>query len=180
MNIHSNRRQFLGGLAAAGALSLTTLPAMGCSGSEVVDELNTLLSSAESVLNVAEPGAPWVVEFVAAVAALKQAEASWQSGSAVTIVISALNTLAAVAAVVPLTALYSPLIDVLVAGIDAVLTALPVSLVGPAATRALLSNPRAGRVQLKKPHFMQSKVGAYKHQWNEIVDAIPALANARI
>lgn len=170
-----NRRQFLT-QSTATATSLFLLPMIGCA-DNAVKILNTVIDSAVAVLKVAEPGASWVANFSDAVNALKQAEASWQGGSAVTIVISALNTLATVAATIPLTEVYSPLIDILVAGIDAVLLALP-----QAASARLSSqhNPRVGRVALKKPHMLESHVGVYKKQWNDIVDAEPALAAAKL
>lgn len=170
-----NRRQFLTNSTATAA-SLFVLPMVGCT-DNALNILNTVIDSALAVLKVAEPNAPWVSSFNDAVNALKSAEASWKGGSAVTIVISALNTLAAVAATIPLTMVYSPLIDILVAGIDAVLLALPQA---ASAKLSASHNPRVGRVALKKPHALQSHVGTYKKQWNDIVDAVPSLAAAKI
>lgn len=170
-----DRRQFLA-TSSATAATLLLMPTIGCTDNPIAI-INTVLDSAAAVITVAEPGAPWVAQMQAAITTLKNAEASWKSGSAVTIVVSALDTLAAVAAVIPFTAIYSPLIDILVAGIDAVLAALPLS------TKARLSdqhNPRAGRTALKRPHALESHVGVYKKQWNDIVDATPALAAAKL
>lgn len=177
-----NRRKFLSGVSILSASSLVTLPLTGCS-PEDVNILNTVLASAEAVLAVAEPGASWAASFASAVTALKNAETSWQGGSPVSIVISALNTLAAVSAAIPVTAVYSPLIDVLVAGIDAVLTALPVSTAATISRVGISNaagNPHYGRASLRKPHFLQSHVGAYKTQWNDIVNSNPKLSAAKI
>lgn len=171
-----NRRNFLKSTAAVGVGSLVAFPLVGCDSSNVTNILNTVLNSAEAVLAVAEPNAPWAQQFRDAVTALQAAETQWKAGSAVTIVIAALNTLAAVAAVIPFTATYSPLIDILVAGIDAVLTAI-----GTGSTPALAGrNARVGRVILKKPHVFQNEVGAYKAQWNEVVATHPGLSPAKL
>lgn len=169
-----NRRTFLGSSAALGVISLVSLPTVGCA-YDPTAIINTVLDSAVAVLAVADPAAPWVIDFKNAVATLKSAEAQWKSGSAITIVISALNTLAAVAAVIPLTAMYSPLIDILVAGIDAVLVAIDTS-----AAKTVSHNARVGRVLLKKPHVLQTEVGAYKAQWNAVVSANPLLSAAKL
>lgn len=172
-----NRRLFLKTASATGTI-LVISPAVlldGCTGDSVINLINVALQAAENVLAVVEPGAAWVSDFQAAIAALKTAEASWQAGGAVQIVINALNTLVAVTAVIPLTAAYSPLIDILVAGIEAVLAALPAS-----TTTTLSQNAHYGHTQLKKPHLLQSKVGAFKQQWNDVVNANPALAKAKL
>jgi hypothetical protein len=173
-----NRRLFLKTASATGAIVMISPAALildGCDGSAVINLINVALQAAENVLAVVEPGAPWVGNFQAAITALKNAETTWQSGGAVQIVIDALNTLVAVTAVIPLTAVYSPLIDILVAGIEAVLAALPAS-----TTAKLSRNPHYGHTQLKKPHLLQSKAGAFKQQWNDVVNANPALAKAKL
>lgn len=167
-----NRRTFFLG---AGALALTaavTLPTIGCTPNwEGI--LNTLITSGEAVLKVAEPNAMWLKPFESALTALQGAEAQWKAGSAITIIESALNTLAAVAAVIPFTAVYSPLIDILVAGIDAVLSAISPA---PSGTKlAAAHNARVGRAKLKA-----QTQSAYKAQWNAYVATYPALAAAKI
>jgi hypothetical protein len=172
-----NRRTFLAGTAASGlAVAASSIPLTGCNADNVEGILNTVLESSEAVLKVAEPGAAWVGPFSEAVTALETAEANWKAGSTVTIVIDALNTLSAVAAVIPFTAAYSPLINLLVAGIDAVLGAIPQA----AGNKALAPNVRTGRTSLQKPHLLETRVGAYKKQWNAIVAANPALADAKL
>lgn len=166
-----NRRNFLKSSASSLALvavsAAVTLPLTGCD--NATDILNTVLNSADAILQVAQPGTAWAAQFHSAIVALESAEADWKAGSAVAIVISALNTLAAVASVVPISAPYSPLIDVLVAGIDAVLTALaPSNPVAASAQLKLRATPNVhyGRVTLHK-HILQTNVGAYKKQFNE-------------
>ena len=114
-------------------------------------------------------------------AALKSAEQGWIGGGAVQIVIQALNTLAAVAAVIPFTAVYSPLIDILVAGIDAVLEALPASTSvpykGPEITGTTYDHH--GRVSIHN-FFGQPSTRVYKDKWNKVVASNPALAAARL
>lgn len=169
-----NRRSFLKSSVALGALAVVSFPTIGCS-SNATAVLNTVLNSAQAVLAVAEPNAPWAGDFKNAISALENAETQWKAGGAVTVVISALNTLAAVAAVIPFTATYSPLIDILVAGIDAVIVAI-----APTAAPTVSHNARIGRIVLKKPHALQSEIGAYKAQWNAIVSANPALSAAKL
>lgn len=159
-----NRRCFLKS-ASATLLSAPVLLSMeGCNES-AENVLNTVLEAASSIISVADQGAPWLSAFNNAVQALEGAESAWKAGSPVDVVISALNTLAAVTAVIPVTAAYSPLIDVLVAGIDSVLGLL----VPSASARFRLRttpNPHQGRVALRKPHLFQTRVGAFKEQYN--------------
>ena len=143
------------------AVMLVTLPfaTTGCTSSQVVSEVNTVLTEASNVLVVAEPNAPWVPQLQAAITALKTSEASWTSGGAVQDVINALNTVEAITAVIPMTAAYSPLIDVLVAGVEAVLAALPPS-TSTAAVKAVY-NPHVGQVKLSG-----KSAKAFTAQWN--------------
>ena len=164
-----NRRVFVKTSAIAAAV--VALPVTLTSCVSVKSLLNTVIGAVQAILRVADPTATWSVTLQAALTALVQAEANWTAGGAVVIVIDALNTLANVCAVIPMTAVYSPLIDILVAGIDAVLTLLipknaVVALVKPAA------NPHRGRVQLNKPHFYQTQQGAFHSQWNRAADGI--------
>ena len=175
-----NRRQFFKGAAGAAvvvAVSPSLLLVQGCSGSEVEKLLNTVIASGEAILAVAEPDAPWLASLESGLKALQTAEASWVGGGAVALVDDALNTIQGVLAGIPLTAVYSPLVDVLVAGIEAVLAALPSSSVATPSARA--ANPRIGRVALHKPHLLQTRVGAYKAQFNDTAEAL-GLAKAKI
>jgi hypothetical protein len=172
-----NRREF-----AVGAGVVSIAPAVlitGCS-VNIKALLNTVLDAAAAVIRVAEPNAPWLPELTAAIAALKQAEASWQSGAPADVVIAALNTVEAVLAVIPMTAKYSALIDVLVAGIEAVLAALSPNQGATSPHLAMNPNVHRNRVALKKPHIFQSEVGAFKQQWNEVVSSNPQLASAKL
>lgn len=135
------RRDFVKRVTAIGVVLIASPAALvmeGCT-VNVTALLNTVLDAGEAIIKVAEPNAPWLQSFESALAALEQAEAQWSAGGAVQIVISALNTIEAVLAVIPVTAVYSPLIAVLVAGIEAVLTAL---FPQPAPSRASASNLR--------------------------------------
>jgi len=178
-----NRREF--GQGAAGALALlaiggTSLSLEGCSASEIESGINAVINGADSVLKVAEPNASWLAPFESAIAALKTAEATWVKGGVVTLVEEALNTLAAIAAVIPFTAVYSPLIDVLVAAIDAVLSLIPQPSV-TANAMAAVPNPHRGRVKLASRSLLHPTLGgAIKHQWNGVCATSPALAAAAI
>ena len=166
--ISISRREFAKKSALLAVATATlALPGLeGCTGNEVESLINTVADSALNLIAVADPGASWITPLTNAVAALKQAETTWAAGGAVAIIEEALSTVEAVLAVIPITAVYAPLVAILVSGIDAVLNALPTT---PAATAALAKasmNPYHGRVTLKKPHVFQTKVGAYKSQWN--------------
>jgi hypothetical protein len=137
----------------------------GCNSSQVINEINVVLTETATVLSVADPNAAWVPELQKAVAALKTAEASWQSGSTVQLVIDALNTIEAITAVIPQTAAYSPLIDVLVAGIEAILAALPAS-----TTAKVSMNSHLGRYTLVK-HWYRTPAGNFKANWNDVAKA---------
>src|ERR1700678_1185449 len=113
------------------ALSSTSLTGCSLTEANVKSLINVLITSIQNILKVST-GAPWASDLSAALAALQTAEAGWTSGSATTLIDDALNTITDVLAVIPLTAVYSPLVDIVVAGIEAVLTVLPVT---PAITK---------------------------------------------
>jgi len=168
-----------GSVVAALCLTLCAAPMVGCTGSQVVNEVNVVLTEAVNILAVAQPNAPWAPQLKAAVAALQTAEATWQAGGTVVIVEDALNTIVAIMAAIPLTAAYSPLIDVLVAGIEAILAALPPSTVAPTPVVAASHNPHIGRVQIKH-HMLHSRVSDFKAAWNAAVKADSRLAGAEL
>ena len=161
----------LRGFALTSLLLVATLPVAvpttGCTSSQVINEINVVLNEATQVLAVADPSAPWLASYKAAVTALQTAEVSWQAGGTVQIVISALNTIASITAVIPVTAVYSQLIDVLVAAIDAVLVLLV-----PSGTAALSAayNPHVGRYQLQN-HWYHTPAGNLKANWNSVAKA---------
>jgi hypothetical protein len=175
-----DRREFgkmsLAGIAIASLSSFMTACAVNAKAL-----LNTVIAAVQAVLKVAAPTEPWVAQLSAALNALVTAEALWTAGGAVTIVIDALNTIANVCAVIPLTAVFSPLIDMLVAGIDAVLPVLvpPTSATSPRVKVFAVANPHRGRVPLRKPRFYQTHQGEFKGQWNDLATQI-GLPQAKI
>lgn len=159
------RRIFISrALALAGAFTVSSLAMTGCSFS-VAGMLNTILSALQSILKVAAPNAPWLASLQAAIGALQNAETQWQSGGAVAIVEDALNTVEAVLAVIPLTAAFSPLIDVIVAAIEAVINYFAPA---PSAVAKVLKDPHRGRAVLNHPHVLQTYQGAFKDQFNKV------------
>ena len=89
------------------------------------------------------------------------------------IIIDALNTLEAVVAVIPFVAVYSPLIDVLVAGIEAIINYFnPPSV----ALKVARNDPHRGRVQLIAPHFLQSHQAAFAAQWDTAAESAGLVA----
>jgi hypothetical protein len=176
-----NRRSFvkLSSLATAALLLPATLFTAGCDYAKSL--LNTVISAVQAILKVAEPTAPWAVSLSNALTALVNAEAQWSAGGAVAIVIDALNTIENVLAVIPQTAVFSPLIAVLVTGIDAVLAVLvptvATAVVKPKVT--LAKNPYKGAVPLRKRRFYQTHSEAFKSQWNDLAGSL-GLAKAKI
>jgi len=175
-----DRRKFLTRLASATAIALasgaTTVTVDGCS-FDIGAAINTVLNSALAILKVAEPGSSWVGELANAIAALQQAETSWQAGGAATIVSDALNTIEAVLAVIPATAVYSPLIDILVAGIEAVMSAFgltaKLSTAASAKRPLIVNSPHYGKAKLHGPSFMHPTwQGAFKAQWNSEAESL--------
>ena len=173
-----NRRNFLK-VSVAGAVLATAPTLEGCTSSEVVNAINTVLKEAAAVLAVADPGAAWESELQQAIGALMTAEQQWQSGGAVQIVDDALNAIVAITAVIPLTAVYSPLIDVLVAAIEAVLALLPaaVSSVATKLTREQMEkssatgNSHIGRYKMKTYWDHPTVSGRFKCNWNDVAKA---------
>jgi hypothetical protein len=165
-----NRRNFMksasfGGAAALVGPSLLTME--GCDISTLKSYLNVVLESAEKILALSASTDTWYTDLTAAITALEATESNWSGTTAVAAVISALDTVEAVLAVIPVTEVYSPLIDLLVSAIETILTTF-VSKTAPARIpKAMaIANPHRGRVPLCDPHFLQSKVGAYKNQWD--------------
>jgi len=169
-----SRRQFgKGALALAGTAPVAAM-LTGCptpTPSQLINELNVVLQEATNLIAVIAPNAPWFQTYKDAVAALKRAEETWQAGGAVSILISALNTVVAVTAVIPETEQYAPLIQVLVAGIVAVLGLLPAP--QGVKAQAMHSSPYKGAKTVKS-------VADSKSQWNAICAANPALGVARL
>ena len=180
------RRDFLklsGTGAAVAVLTPTALMTAGCS-FNIAAGINTVLDSALAILKVAEPGSPWITQLASGIAALEQAETAWKAGGAATLVIDALNTIEAVLAVIPITAAYSPLISILVAGIEAVMAAFnltaQLSANSMAKRKTIVQSPYYGRVHLNGPNLRHPTwTGAYKAQWNSAAVAL-GLAAAEI
>jgi hypothetical protein len=161
-------KKLLSAVLAILFLTATTTPLQGCSAATTVNEINTVLTEATNILTVADPTAPWAGQLKAAVAALKTAEAGWVGGGAVADVDAALNTIEAIVAVVPVTAAYAPLVDVLVAGVEAILAALPAP-TAASVSLAKASNPHLGRVVIKHRLF-HSRTKEFKDAWNAAVE----------
>lgn len=177
-----DRRNFIkfGTGAATAALVAPSFLFEGCVSTGIVNLINNILDAASKILNVVEPGATWVTAFTSAVQALKTVEATWENGGAVTIVDDALNTLLVIANAIPYTAPYADLIAVLVAGIEMVLAALPVSTTASLKSNATVTqSPYFGKVHIH-PGFLQTRAGAFKKSWNGVALSNPALAKAAI
>lgn len=161
-----NRRFFLTrGLSMTAAVALAvSIPMSLLNGCAVNPEelLNAVVTSAQGLLKVVG-NEPWAPQLSTALSSLVAAEASWKSGGPITVVEDALGTIMQIVAVVPITAPYSPLVDILVAAIDGILAVLPQG-GGQVSARV---NAHIGRARLKKPHVFQTQVGAYKKQWND-------------
>ncbi|HUD74122.1 MAG TPA: hypothetical protein VMQ76_03545 [Terracidiphilus sp.] len=161
-----NRRTFIRTLSAVSALAM--LPIVGCAFS-VTGALNVIINALKAIISYVAGSQPWAVALESALNALVQAEAAWKAGGAAAIIIDALNTIEAVLAVVPFTAIYSPLIDVIVSGIEAIINYFaPQTQVRYAKPRATAqNNPHLGRVALKAPGAFQSPAGSWKQQYND-------------
>jgi hypothetical protein len=179
-----NRRMFLkssgiAGVAVVGPASLLTVE--GCSTATLKSYLNAVLDSAEKILALSSSTDSWFITLSNAIAALKATEANWDASTAVSAVISALDTLEAILAVIPVTSAYSNLIDLLVSVIETILTTfVKTNKVSVKVNALAQGNPHRGRVPLRDTHFLQSKVGAYKSQWNEIAADIGVLDKAKL
>lgn len=176
-----NRRQFgrnAIGLMAVGTVAPTVL-LEGCAGSEVINEINVVLKQAAAVLAVLEPNTTWSIALQKAIAALMTAEQQWQTGSTVQLVIDALDAIVAITAVIPITAPYSPLIDILVAGIEAVLAALPASSNNAGVRATANGNPHIGKYKFQSHWYRKTPTaGEFKSAWNGVATTSPALAGA--
>lgn len=169
-----NRRLFLTRTSKL-ALVLATAPAIlatGCTES-VKDLLNTVIDATAGLLKVVEPSASWFGPLQSALTALTASETDWMNGGGVQIIESALATVEAVLGAIPITAVYSPLIAILISGIDALLEKLYPAGKAPVALKVSVYR---GRVALKKPHALQSSSSAFRSQWNQatVVIGLPA------
>lgn len=176
-----NRRELIK-YGVSGGVGILVMPASlsleGCSAAEIENAINVVLQSGQAVLKVIDPAASWFSSLSNAIAALQQAESTWQAGGVVTIVVDALNTIETVLAVIPFFEPYAILIEVLVAGVEACLALLPSS--AKSTKMRATANPYRGVITLRKPHFLQTTAGAYKEQWNAAVKSNPALALAKM
>lgn len=165
-----DRRMFLKISGTGAAVAVITPMAVfetGCTFS-VEGTINVIIQAVGGILGYIGGSAPWVADLQAALSALQQAEASWKAGGAVAIIIDALNTVEAVVAVIPFTAMYSPLIDLIVSGIESIITYFAPQTMKFTRPRATFeNNPHKGRTKLKAPGFAQSYQGAFKAQWND-------------
>jgi hypothetical protein len=178
-----SRRAFFGG-----SLALSSLVLAGCNTQTIVNDVNAVLDAAVSVIAVADPTASWLANLKDSVVALKSAEGTWQNGGAKIIVIDALNTVAAICAVIPITAPYAPLVAVLVAGIDSVISLFGPTLASTTNTssniHALLSAPdnpyrTTNKVTLDNSPF-RSSTGNFRHTFNSTAKQLPGYSWATI
>jgi hypothetical protein len=168
--VELNRRQFgKTALTAAGIVMVAPATLLRSCSTSISGLVNAVISSAEAILTIAEPGASWIPTLTAAVTMLKDAETKWKSGGAVTILLDAINVVQTVLGYIPVTAPYAALISIAIAGVEAVIAALPTSL---KMRVTLESNPYVGKVQLRKPHILQTQVGAYKAQFNDVAKGL--------
>jgi hypothetical protein len=180
-----NRRVFLklssSGVAVA-VITPASLLTTGCSFS-VLSTLNVITEAIEEILAYVGNTQPWVTALQKALVNLQQAIATWKAGGTEAIVIDALNTLEDVTAVIPFTAAYSPLIDLIVSGIEAIINyfipqSSSMQFTKPRAES--LKNPHIGRVVLKTPSlFHPTYAGAFKAQYNDLAVGI-GLSQLRI
>lgn len=179
-----NRRKFLmssgiGGVAVLASPSL--LGVEGCDASTLKSYLNAVLDSAEKILALSSSSDSWYTTLVDAITSLKATESNWDGSTAVDVVVSALDTLEAVLAVIPVTSGYSALIALLVSAIEMILTTFVKTSVTTVKVKMLAqANPYRGVVPLKNPHFLQSKVGAYKAQWNNLANGLGILDKVKL
>ena len=180
-----NRRSFLktsgiGGAALMAAPALLSMEGCTFSASTLKSYLNIVLESAKKILGLSSSTDSWYITLSDAITALENTESSWDGSTAVSAVVSALDTVEAVLAVIPVTSAYSTLIDLLVSAIELILTTFVKSSAAPVKLKALAQkNEHRGIVPLKDPHFLQSKVGAYKSQWNDLAAGL-GLAKAKL
>jgi hypothetical protein len=169
-----NRRIFMKNAAVAGAAASilpSTVLMEGCS-FNVTSAINSVLDSLAAILKLADSSSTWVSSLDSAIAALKQAEASWKTGSDSSIVVDALDTVEAVLAVIPTTATYSALVDIAVAAIETIMSSfgLTVQLTTTAQVtnrQKVVNSPHYKAVKLTGPTFLHPTwPGAYKAQWN--------------
>jgi hypothetical protein len=156
-------------------VALLLIPALllgmvGCS-VNVSALMDAVISSTQAILNVAAPNDPFAAQLKSALTAFQTAKQQWQAGGTIAKVDDAMNTLMAVLAAIPATAQYSALIDVAVAGIEDVLPYLPLS-TQKVVMAKLQSNPRLGKVSLKRSVRHWTLQGAYKAEWNKTAKRI--------
>lgn len=170
-----NRRMFLQ-LSGTGAAVAVLTPATlltGCAFS-VKGTLSVVITAVQGILKYVGNTQPWAVELSNALAALQSAETTWQSGGTTAIIIDALNTLESVCAVIPFTAVYSPLIDLIVSGAEAVINYFAPQAITYTKPRVTArNNPHVGRVAIKGPSFLHpTYAGAFKNQWNDTATGV--------
>lgn len=130
--------------------------------------VNAVVSAAGQIVAQAEPGATWVPAMESAITALKNSEAGWVDGGTAQNIIAALNTISAIAAVVPVTAPYAGLIAVLVAAVDAILAVLPASTNQALMAVTIPNGPYYnyhGRAKIAHPFYRGMNAGDIENAW---------------
>ena len=167
-----NRRKFaVRTLFALFSLAVLPLTLTGCVSARTL--LNVAITAVLNLLKIAG-NSPLVAGLSAALTALQQAVASWTGGSITQDVIDAANTVAAVLDAIPATAPFSALIDVAVAGFDAVIALFPSAPTSAAALRikAMRSLHRGSaiynevRAKITKPGAFHTGQGEFTDEWN--------------
>jgi hypothetical protein len=162
-----NRRNFITRSTTALALltMAATFPLTACAFS-VTGMLSTIISALTGVLNYVAADATWLPAVQQVLAKLQTELAAWQSGTGVIATLEqVLNDALPILALIPLTAVYAPLIGLVVAGIESIINHFGTA----SAKRAMYAanNPYQGMVKLKEPHFGQSWQGAFKSQFDD-------------
>lgn len=164
-----NRRFFIKS-ATAGVATLGFAPSLlltGCAFS-VEGMLNTIISAAMGVLQYVDPSLASGIQ--KAVTDVQTAITNWKNTGVVADLEQALNALVVIMGDIPLTAVYAPLVGLIVSGVEAV-----INYFGSAQAKAKLAairNGYVGMIPLTPPHAFQTHQGAFKAQFNALAKSL--------
>jgi outer membrane murein-binding lipoprotein Lpp len=156
-------------LLKVGAIALVTILLAGCVVQSTIAALTSTLGSAAAAIAAVEGNTALATQLQTDTNAAVSAVTNWKTGSATADVIEALNLVEDDLNLIPIAGPYTPLIDICIGAVQAILAELPSSAALPAAKVA-----HAHRVPvLSQPAPKNSK--QFVKQWNEYLTLNPSV-----
>jgi hypothetical protein len=160
-----NRRTFVKSAVSIGAVSLITLPEIGCVNQSELASLAQTLGSASANIATLEGNTALATQITTETNTAVSAITSWKSGTPTNEIIEAIGILESTISLFPTIGSYAPLIDIALATIQTILAMLPPATITPTTP----VNARMVRHVYMSP--VPKNTASFKKQWNAAVMA---------